>query len=98
MMLPLDEPTFLASAAGQLTQLGVCGVVILGQAYAIVRLFLALQKSQEARVADAQSNTAFFGKLQEAGTSALVNQSASNGNVAEALDRLSDAINRGGKS
>jgi hypothetical protein len=95
-MLPLDEPSLLTSATGQLLQLGLAGIVILGEAYAIVMLFRALQKAQDTRVVDAQAVTSVHGKLVEASTSALVNQAASNGNVAEALDRLTDALNRNG--
>lgn len=82
----------LVSAAEQLTQYGILGVVVLACGYAIVRLQLELQRVNEARIADAKVREEQFVTVIREATTAIQANVTSHEALRDAMDEQRSTI------
>lgn len=94
-MHPLQQsPEFLASAAGQAVQYGVLGLVAVVFAYAILKLWSANERIQQARVDDAKANTVASNDLLGKAVAAITANTAATEAQTGAVKELREALRR----
>jgi len=95
-MHPLQQPSsdFLATAAGQIVQYGVLGVIALTFAYAILKLWASNERVQQARVDDAKANTTASNELLSKAVAAITANTSATETGTEAVKELRDALRR----
>jgi len=90
----LDEPPIFASAAGQLASQGILGLCVLALGFVVWRLWMALQDSNNARIAAAERYAAMTLEVSRASTAASVAQTASNDRMEDSMKEVLASIRR----